>query len=690
MDKKKIKKYIKNIFYFSFLFVFILFFWGVIFIFITLKNFPQPEKFTESIIPQSSKIYDRTGKIILYEISGDIKSTYISFDQIPQNLKNAVIAIEDKDFYQHKGIDFRDILRAILVDIKLKKFAQGGSTITQQLVRNYFLTQKKTIKRKTQEVILALQLEKKYPKDQIFEWYLNIIPFGSNLYGVESASNAYFGKNAKDLNLAECAILAAMIKSPSSLSPWFGNKEALLKRRNLILEKMAQLKYISEEEKENAKREELIFKNKTEKIFAPHFVFFIKDYLEQKYGKEFLETRGLKIITTLDVNLQKIAEKTIKERENFIKKYNAFNASLVAILPKTGEIVAMVGSKDYFGEPYPQNCISGQTCLFDPKVNIATSLNEPGSSIKPFAYALLLEKGFTPRTQIWDAKTEFNLNCSPDANQDYNKYNQKCYHPQNYDGRYRGKVNLKEALAQSLNLPAVKVLYLVGLDNFLNFLEKTGITTLTERNKYGLSLVLGGGGVKLLEEAYIYTIFPNEGEKPPLNFIIEIKDDQNNILENIQNNRIKVLSTQIAREINDILSDNIARAPIFGWNSSLYFANYDVAVKTGTTQEYKDDWAIGYNPSLLCGIWVGNNNNTPLKAAGAVVAGPILHDFFDEAFKIISPEKFVKPKIRKTGNAILDGGDLGEHSLLYYLNPSDPAFLYWETGVKNWLAGIRY
>jgi 1A family penicillin-binding protein len=612
---------------------FALFFALVIFIFINIKDLPRPEKFTESIIPQSTKIYDRTGKVVLYEIAGDIKSEYVNFQDVPSYLKEAILSIEDKDFYNHKGIDLKSILRAILVDIKLKKPAQGGSTITQQLVRTYFLTREKTIKRKTQEIILALELEKQYSKDQIFEWYLNVIPFGENLYGVQAASQAYFGKSVQDLNLNQCVILAAMIKSPTMLSPWGDNINLLLERKNLVLDKMQELGYISKEEKELAKNEKIEFQPKITKIIAPHFVFYVKDYLEKKYGKDYLETAGLKVITTLDLDIQKIAQDSIKEKETFLKQYNAHNAALVAINAKTGEILAMVGSKDWFASPYPPNCQPGKNCKFEPWPNVTILPRQPGSAFKPFVYVTAFEKGYSDKYVVLDEETNFGTENNP-------------YIPQNYDGKFRGPVTLREALAQSLNVPSVKVLRdLAGLSDSIETARKLGITTLNKpMSFYGLSIVLGGAEVKLLDMVAAYSVFANDGYKIPLTPILKIEDSKGNLIEEKTNYQpIKLLSSKSVRLLNDVLSDNKARAPIFGWHSFLYFENYQVAVKTGTTQNWRDAWTIGYTPSLVAGVWVGNNDNTPMNGLpGVLGAGNVWHAFMEKVLPKFPKEYFPK------------------------------------------------
>lgn len=675
---------------------------GLLFLFLSgaalfilfFKDLPRPEKFTEGVIPQSTKIYDREGKTVLYEIAGEEKRTIVPLSEIPQYLKWAAIAAEDKKFYSHEGVDLKAIGRAILYDLKLREPVQGASTISQQLIRSYFLTRKKTLKRKTREIILTLELERRYPKDQILEWYLNLIPFGSNLYGVQAASQAFFQKPVSEISLGEAATLASLIKAPSLLWPYGPNLDQLLARKDYVLTRMVEENYITKDEAEKAKEEKIEFSKNLNPIRAPHFVItYVKDYLENKYGKDFLTRAGLKVITTLDIDLQEKAEILVKERLKSLEVYNAHNGGLVALNPKTGEVLAMVGSKDYFATSTPIGCTPGANCQFDPQTNVTLSARQPGSAFKPFVYATAFQKGFTPKTTVWDVPTEFNPNCSPTTAQEKDKYGLDCYHPQNYDGRFKRQLNLKSALAQSRNLPSVKVLYLAGLKEALALAKEAGISTLQDEKRYGLSLVLGGGEVKLLEMTAAYAVFAQDGARPPLNIISKIEDAAGNVIEEAKKDTLKIISSQIVRQVNDILSDNAARAPMFGWNSPLYIPNYEVAVKTGTTQKFNDAWAIGYTPSLVVGVWVGNNDNSSMTKEGLSLAGPIWHDFMLYALSKLPPETFPKPKEIATGNPVLDGTPLGPHSILHYLNKNDPLsegtsqndpqYPNWEYGVQN-------
>ncbi len=680
--------------FFGFCFLFFIFSFLCLFIYY-IKDFPNPEKFTERPYIQSTKIYDRTGKILLYDIYGEEKRTVVPLSSIPEHLKQAVIATEDSNFYHHFGIDPKAIGRAILINLKLKKAIYGGSTISQQLIRSSFLTREKTIKRKIREIISTLELERRYSKDQILEFYLNQIPFGSNCYGVEAASQTFFKKPVSQISLPEAAVLAALIRAPSYLSPYGPHKEELLMRKNYVLDRMVQCGYISKKQAESAKKEPIEFSEILRPIKAPHFVFYVKQYLEQKYGKELLREKGFKVYTSLDWELQQIAEQVVKQGAETNKAYRAFNAALVALDPRTGEILAMVGSKDWHATNYPKDCIPGKNCLFEPKFNIVTQgLRQPGSAFKPFAYAAAFKKGYTPKTVLWDVETNFGIKGT------------KPYVPQNYTGRFSGPVDLRHSLAQSINVPSVKVLYLAGLENTINLAKNLGITTLNKKpSHYGLSLVLGGGEVKLLDITSAYGVFATQGLRVPPVSVLKIEDSNGNIIEENKKSPKRVLNKQIADLINDILSDNEARAPLFGFHSPLYIENYQTAVKTGTTQEYKDAWTIGYSPTLVVGVWAGNNDNSPTaKAPGVMLSGPIWHKFMEQALLKRPKQEFEKPKRIITNKPVLNGEIDKEnpHSILYYvvkdnpqgpapLNPEqDPQYNNWEQAIKKWLKSHNF
>lgn len=634
-SKKGLKFIFKSLFFFIVVVVLFLIFSTFSLFIYYAKDLPRPEKFIERELFQSTKIYDRTGQILLYEIYGEEKREWVPLEKIPDFLKKAVIATEDANFYQHFGIDLKGITHAVLANLKIKKPLYGGSTIPQQLVRSTFLTLEKTPQRKIREIILALELDRRYSKDQILEWYLNQIPFGRNAYGVQSASQAYFKKNVWEISLPEAAILAALIKAPSVYST---NLEELLNRKNYVLNRMASEGFLKPEEAEIAKKEEIKIIEPSQSILAPHFTLWVKQLLEEKYGKSFLEQKGLKIYTTLDWELQQIAEEIVKEGVKNNKKYNAHNAALVAINPKTGEILTMVGSADYFADPYPKDCTPGLNCKFDPHFNAAVGTKnqpgrQPGSSFKPFVYVTAFKKGYSDKTIVDDSPT-----CWPQAGR-------KNWCPQNFDGLFRGPVTLRSALAQSLNVPSVKV-----LDSFAGYLDsiktaqELGITTLTDPKKYGLSIVLGGAEVKLLDITSAYGVFANDGLKIPPTAILKIEDSKGNIIFENKKNPIRVLESKAVRLLNDVLSDNEARTPMFGPRSNLYFENYQVAAKTGTSEDSRDGWVVGYTTSIVVGVWVGNNDNSPMaKKAAELLAGPIFNSFMKKTFSKYPPENFPKP-----------------------------------------------
>lgn len=600
------------------------------------KDLPRPEKFTEREFVQSTKIFDRTGQVLLYEMYGEERREIISLQDMPEYLKQAVIATEDAKFYSHKGIDFTGIIRALKLDLKNRTLAYGGSTISQQLIRSTFLTLDKSMARKAKEIILTLELERRYSKDQILEWYLNQIPMGVNIYGVQSAAKTYFQKDAKDLTLAESACLAAIIKGPSYYSPFGKNIEALLGRKDYVLDRMAQEGYITKEQAQEAKEEELQFAQVSTTIKAPHFVLYVQEYLLEKYGETFLKEGGLRVYTTLNWDLQEMAEEVIAKGIERNKSYNAYNAAFVATDPKTGEILSMIGSADWFGKPYPEGCVSGKDCMFDPKLNVATYKigRQPGSAFKPFVYVTAFSKGYDPDYVVVDELTNFG------------NWGGEDYIPQNYDGLFRGEVTLREALAQSLNVPSVKVLlYLAGLDETLNTARTLGITTLNrEASFYGPAIVLGGGEVKLLEMVSAYGAFATEGLKLPSVSILKIEDSKGNIIEENKKTPKRLLQQEACQILNSVLSDNEARAPIFGSNSNLYIPDYQVAVKTGTTNNYRDGWSIGYTPYLVAGVWVGNNNNVAMaKQASVNSAGYIWKQFMLQALPKFPKEEFTPP-----------------------------------------------
>ncbi|TSC66968.1 MAG: penicillin-binding protein, partial [Parcubacteria group bacterium Gr01-1014_73] len=450
---------------------------GVTFIFYIWQTLPPPTLIEERRVAESTKIYDRTGEILLYEIHGEERRTIIPLAEIPEIVRRATIAVEDAGFYDHPAFDWKSIIRAFLANLKQGQIVQGGSTITQQLAKNAFLTSERTLTRKIKELVLAFELERNFTKDQILELYLNQIPYGSNAYGIESASQIYFEKSVADLNLAEVTILASLPKAPSFYSPWGKNKEALFERQIYVLAQMLQAGFITEKVQKEAVETKISFSKPLQGIRAPHFVMMVQDYLVRQYGENFVRVNGLKVITTLAWPLQQLAEQAVAEgAARNTELYQGKNAALVAQDSNTGQILALVGSKDYFDTENDGN------------FNVAAQgLRQPGSAIKPFVYAAAFRKGYTPETMVFDLATEFDTTGQPE----------KSYKPVNYDGEFRGPLTLRKALGQSVNVPAVKVLYLVGLDEALRTARDFGLSTLRERSRYGLSLVLGGGEVKL-------------------------------------------------------------------------------------------------------------------------------------------------------------------------------------------------
>lgn len=659
------------------------------------RTLPDPESIATRKVGESTKIYDRTGQVLLYDIHGEEKRTVIPWEQIPDTIKKATLASEDSAFYNHKGLDLKGILRAFLKDVIHLGVSQGGSTITQQLVKNALLGDERTVSRKIKEAVLAIEIERRFTKDQIFWMYLNQVPYGSNAYGVEAAAKKFFGKNASGLTIAEAATIASVTKAPSYYSPFGNHVNELIIRKNSVLARMKALGFLSDTEYQTVLKQKLEFKSSNESIQAPHFVIMVKEYLSAKYGESAVENDGFKITTTLNSDFQSIAEETVSKYAKINKeKYKASNAALVAIDPKNGDVLALVGSKDYFNVADEGN------------FNVVIANRQPGSAFKPFAYAVALEKGYPDDTVIFDLKTEFSPNCEPDASQTKDSYGLNCYHPQNYDGRYRGPVTFRQGLAQSLNVPSVKVLYLAGVNDTIDLAEKMGITTLGDKSRFGLSLVLGGAEVKLVDLVSAYGIFANEGMRNPWSFIQKVESSDGSVLEEKENKPERVLDPQIAHLITNMLSDNSARAPILGYSSSLYIPGRDVAAKTGTTQENRDAWVVGYTPSLVTGVWTGNNKNESMtkEGAGISASGPMWHEFMARALSTLPNEKFPNPdpitanKVMLNGNYTYtrEGSSSPEyHEILYYIDkknplgpmPTDPSqdsqFTNWEWAVKN-------
>jgi len=578
------------------------------------KDLPNPTNLSSREIAQSTKILDRNGNI-LYEIYNEERRTLVDSDRINNHIKNATVALEDQDFYNHHGLDFKGILSAAFDNITRRRtFTRGGSTITQQFIKNALLTKEKTISRKLKEAILSIEIETIYSKDEILSGYLNEIPYGNNAYGVESAARTYFNKSAADLTLAESAFLAAIPQRPSYYSPYGKHLDELIARKNYALDQMVEQRFITKEEAEEAKQssptlENLNLAERNESIRAPHFVFHVRDQLVELLGGEEeaeirLAKEGFTVTTTLDLEVQELAEKAVEEQGPAVfERRGASNAGLVAVDPNSGDVLAMVGSIDYFEESFGS-------------VNVATSLRQPGSSFKPIVYATGFEGRYSPATILFDLTTDFGGG----------------YIPANYNGGQNGPVTAREALSWSLNIPAVKMLELAGLDESLKLAKDLGINSLNDRDRYGLSLVLGAGEVQLLEMVHAYSVFANEGEKMPLTTILKVTDSEGKTVVDITEDERKgnqVINKQTAFLISDILSDNATRAHIFG--NALAISGHQVAAKTGTTQSFRDAWSIGYTPQIAAGVWVGNNDNTEMRAGadGSVTAAPIWRAFMN-------------------------------------------------------------
>lgn len=565
-----------------------------------VRALPSPNSIGKVNYPLSTHILDRNGKL-LYEIYREQNRTPVHLTDLPPYVYQAAIAIEDKDFYKHNGISlFSGILRAIK-EMIFQGQLQGGSTITQQLVKSALLTPERTFNRKIKEMILAVWTEQLFNKNQILEMYLNQVAYGGSSYGIEEAAKIFFGKHARELTLSEAALLAGLPQAPSFYSPYTNPTQAKW-RRDDVLDKMAKLKYVNDAEKRKAQDESINIIPLKTNIRAPHFVFYTKSFLEQRYGIRQVEEGGLKVTTTLDLDVQNEAEKILREELDKLKGLQVTNGAIVITRPSTGEILAMVGSVDYFTDT------SGA-------FNVTTALRQPGSSIKPLMYSLALQKGFTAASILDDSPVVFRTVGSSEV-----------YSPVNYDGKFHGKLPLRYALANSYNIPAVKTLNTIGVVNFIDHATKMGIGTWIDPTRYGLSLTLGGGEVTMLNMAEAFGVFANSGYRVDLDGVMKLDDSTGNSIYQLRPFKYKILDEGISYVISDILSDNFARQFAFGPHSFLEVPGYKVAVKTGTTNDKKDNWTIGYTPDFLVAVWVGNNDGTPMNpilTSGITGAAPI-------------------------------------------------------------------
>jgi len=673
------------------------------------RDLPQPGQVINRTVSESTKIYDRTGQTVLYDIHGNEKRTSIKLDQVSDYIIKATLTAEDRHFYEHHGINFFSIIQGVIIDPLMGRGFRGGSTLTQQFVKNAILDNKRSISRKIKEWILSIQLERKFSKDQILEMYFNEIPYGSVNYGVEAASNYFFSKHAKDVTLAEAAILAAIPQAPTTYSPYGTHTDKLFARQHWILDSMAQLGHITKDQAEAAKKEKIEFKKDyLGGMIAPHFVFYVKDLLATKLGEQALDQGGLKVITTLDVDKQKIAEEAVKNTREKNLKYKATNAALVSIDAKTGEILAMVGSQDFNDE------------TIDGQVNVTIQPRQPGSSIKPVVYASAFEKGFTTETILYDVNTIFPVQPTP-------------YAPHDYDNKERGPLTMRKALAGSLNIPAVKTLYLAGIEYVKGIMQSLGYSTINDKTQCGLSLTLGGCEVTLLDHVGAFSAFARDGIRAETAAILKVEDKNGNILDEFEAKNHKVFSENTARQVNSILSDDASRAYIFGAGSPLALKDRPVCAKTGTTNDNNDAWTVGYTPSFVTGVWVGNNNGDDMtnSADGVNVAAPIWNEYMRRILANTPVEYFQPPlALDESLQPVLRGivpadieleidkasGKLAtpltpdsyrikkkfnqNHDILYYVNKdnpqgpspenpaSDPMFQSWEDAIKAWMAKI--
>lgn len=591
---------------------------GLILIFGAVSIFaglPSPGKLGSDEFPVSTKILDRNGQL-LYEIYTDQNRTPIAIGDLPEYVTEATIAIEDKNFYKHHGFAWEGITRAILNTVFRQKL-QGGSTITQQLVKTTLLTPERTLRRKIREALLAMATEIRYSKNEILEMYLNHVPYGGTAYGIEQASHTYFDKNAKDLSLAEAALLAGLPQAPTRYSPFGANPEAAETRQAQVLQRMVEDKYISQEEYQQAVDEPLTYAPQTNNIRAPHFSLYIKQLLVDKYGEALVEKGGLRVTTSLDLNLQDFAQDAVATEVAKLNKANVGNGAALITKPRTGEILAMVGSKDYFD------------LSIDGNVNVTTRLRQPGSSIKPINYAAGLGTNYTPSTLFLDVPVCFSVPGQPP------------YCPKNYDGKFHGPVQLRFALGNSFNIPAVKMLAANGVETMIATASAMGITTFTDPSRYGLSLTLGGGEVQMVDMAVAFGVFSNAGLKVDLTPILKVETYTGKVLEEINFDESlpageKVVDPAVTYLISHILLDNNARSQAFGASSQLVIPGHAVSVKTGTTDDLRDNWTVGFTPSFLVAAWVGNNDNKPMSpwlVSGVSGAAPIWHKIMAETLK---------------------------------------------------------
>lgn len=589
--------------------------------FLWLRALPNPSLLTVRDIDVTTKVFDRHGAL-LYEIYADQNRTPLSLSDIPKQVIQATIAIEDKNFYTHQGFSLTGIARAAR-ETMFHGRVQGGSTITQQLIKSALLTPEVTVSRKIKEVILAFWAERLFTKNQILEMYLNQVPYGGTAWGIESAAQTYFNKSAKDLTLAEAAILAGLPAAPSEFSPFGTHIDRAFSRQGEVLRRMVEDRYITETQAREALAQEIHFARPRIGIRAPHFVMYIKELLERRYGPRLVERGGLRIKTSLDLSIQERVEEIVNSTISKLTYLRVGNGAAVVTNPKTGEILAMVGSRDYFDSSREGN------------VNVTVALRQPGSSIKVVTYAAAMEKGFTAASILDDSPVSYPQIGAPP------------YTPVNYDSKFHGFVPLRYALGNSYNIPAIRTIAAIGVPAVIEKGRAMGITSWIDESRYGLALTLGGGEVTMLDMASVFGTLANVGTRVDLLPITEVSDYTGRILE--KNNSIEhrdVVKPEVAWIIGNILNDNNARSQAFGPNSLLVVPGKTVSVKTGTSNDKRDNWTIGYTPTIMTAVWVGNNNNAPMDpylTSGVTGAAPIWHDIMVEILKDRQDETLPRP-----------------------------------------------
>jgi len=620
------------------------------------KELPSVEEiFTPP--PLTTRVLDRHERL-LYKIYRNQNRTWVELEKIPESLIEATIAIEDKEYYSHNGFSIRGMVRAAFYNLRNQDgLPIGGSTITQQLVKNTLLSSEKTWKRKVKELLLAVALEYRLTKDEILELYFNEVPYGGETYGVQEASLKYFEKNVWEINQGEAAFLAGMPAAPSRYSPFGSKPENAWTRQGKVIREMFEAGFIDEKELESLWKNKVEIAESKSEIKAPHFVFYVKGMVTERYGVAPTEQGGMKIKTSLDLDLQEEVEKIVEEEISKVRRINISNGAVLVLDTESGDVLVMVGSADYFDQS------------IDGKVNVVLRERQPGSAIKPVNYSVALGMGFTPATVISDTPIVYQIPGQPP------------YNPRNYDNTFRGNVSLRTALASSLNVPAVKVLSAYGVDRMIDRAEELGINTWKDRSRYGLALTLGGGEVKMIELSRAYASFANLGKRPVINPVLEIRDYENQLMYKKKEILEEVLDPGIAFLINDILSDDSARAPVFGRGSKLSIPEKKVAVKTGTTNSLKDNWCVGYTNKVLTAVWVGNSNGDSMSQVASGISGatPIWRrvmdlvlskkEFAESGWE--KPEGVVEKKIcTSTGTLPCDG--CGQVKNEYFLKSSEP------------------